>query len=516
MKIKSLIIKNFRSIVDCHFDFNDLFVLVGENNNGKSNIIDAIEMLLSKNKVNNVFDFYNKENPIIIEINFCDLTQFEKDKISEYLDGDKFILRKEFLYKEKENGDPDSESKMYYIKGGETSSTKAPNIFAGEILPEFYKVPAVRDIKEEVKFISTTYFGKFLDLLFESDDYDFSNLDDLLEKISIELKRTDDDAPLIKGAKEIEEIMCEQFRNCSLNFKIDTPGRKDLISQIEIFSNDGCETPLSSKGQGVQRAFIFSILLLYAQKLNNKLKDKDGKDKKDIIIAIDEPEIYLHPQQQRIIYNLFKKLIGIEDEQIQIIYTTHSSFMINIEDYKYLGLVTKNSVAEGTKITQINEDIFSGGDKEEFKTSCHFDPERNEMFFADKIIFCEGDTEKYSLPLIFDKLGINLIDKKISIIECGSKSSIPLFLKILNKFNEKAKKFKYYVFYDNDGGSGSQEIDVLMDDIKHRFIFIDDFEQYFSLTPSRKNKPYNFRKQILLKNKDDFPSDIKNFIVDNF
>jgi len=517
MKIKKVTIKNFRSIVECDFCFNDLLALVGENNNGKSNIIDAIEMLLSKNKVNNVFDFNDKNKSIEIEIIFHELTDFERSKLNSYLEDNFFTLKKEFFYKEKENGEPDSESKMFYIKDGEMKPTKAQNIFAGETLPEFYKVPAVRELKEETKIATTTYFGKFLDLLFSSDDYDFGNLDNLLDRINTELKRDDKNAPLIKGAKEIEEIMREQFKDCCLKFEIDTPKRKNLISQMEIFADDGCNTPLSSKGHGTQRAFIFSILLLYAQKLNEKLKNANGKDKKDIIIAIEEPEVYLHPHQQRIIYKLFKKLIGTEVEQIQIIYTTHSSFMVNIEDYKYLGLVTKNSVDEGTKVTQCIDDIFDGDERQEFKMACQFDPERNELFFADKVILCEGDTEKYALPVIFDKLGINLIDNRISIVECGSKNSIPLFQKVLNKFNEKEKKFDYYVFYDNDDNDGkNQEIDNLMDNSDNCFVFKNNLEEHFSLTNLRKDKAYNARKQLLDKPENEFPKDVKKFIQDNF
>lgn len=536
MKIKKITIKNFRSIVECDFEFKDLLALVGENNSGKSNIIDAIEMVLSKNKVNNEFDFYDKSKPIEIEIIFHKLTNFEKNKISSFLNNNLFVLKKEFFYKEKENGDPDSESKMYYIKDKKKKPTKASNFFSGETLPEFYKVPAVKELREETKIATTSYFGKFLELLFGSDDYDFSNLDDLLRKVNTELKREDKDAPLVKGAKEIEEVMCEQFRDCCLSFEIDISRRKDLISQVDIFADDGCKTPLFTKGHGTQRAFIFSILLLYAKKLNSKLVEKNARDKKDIIIAIEEPEIYLHPHQQRIIYNLFKKLVSSQAEQIQIIYSTHSSFMINIEDYKYLGLVTKNSIKDGTKVTQCIEDIFKGNDKdkEEFKMMCQFDPERNEMFFADKIILCEGDTEKYSLPVILDKLDINPIDKRISVVECGSKNGIPLFQKVLNKFNKKENKFDYYVMYDLDippkkykdenhkkeleeeARKINKDIDDLMGNIKQRFIFDPDFERYLSLEIGEEDKPYKARKKLLQKNKKCLPVDLVKFITDNF
>ena len=533
MRIHSVKIKNFRSIVSCDFEFADLLVLVGKNNSGKSSIIDAIEMLLFKNKVNSVYDFNNTSKPVEIEVSFNNLTVFEKEKLNTYLDGDNFILKKNFFYKEKNNGESDSESKMFYIKDGKDNPTKAQNIFTGETLPEFYKVPAVKELKEETKIIGTTYFGKFLDLIFESDDYDFRNLDNLLGLIKKELERDDENAPLVKSAEEIEKIMCEQFKDCGLTFRIDTPKRKDLINKLEIFVNDDQDTPLSTKGHGTQRAFIFSILLLYAKKLNNKFGQIEGKNKKNIIIAIEEPEIYLHPHQQRIIYNLFKKLADNEGERIQIIYSTHSSFMVNIEDYKYLGFVSKNSSSEGAKITQYTKDIFEGDDKEEFKMVCQFDPERNEMFFADKIILCEGDTEKHSLPVIFDKLGLNLIDRRVSIIECGSKNNIPLFEKVLNKFNEKENRFNYYVFHDSDTPpkkfKNEAEKNRLEEEAKNLnqailnlssvdkiFVFNSDFESHLSLTIGDSDKPYKVKKQLSEKKEADLPVDLSEFIKRNF
>ncbi len=533
MRIKNVRIKNFRSIVECTFKFNNLLVLVGKNNSGKSNIIDAIEMLLFKNKANSVYDFNNILQPIEIEADFVDLTEFEKEKLGACLDNDIFILKKIFTYKEEDDGELSLEGKMFYIKGGKDNPTKPQNIFTGETLPEFYKVSAVRDLKEETKITGTTYFGKFLDLVFESGEHDFSDLDLLLLKIRTELGRTDKNAPLVKSAKEVEEVIAEQFKDCGLEFKIETPERKDLISRLEIFANDGCTTPLSAKGHGFQRAFIFSILLLYAKKLNQKIGSVEGKDKKDIIIAIEEPEIYLHPQQQRIIYDLFKRLVNSDIEQVQIIYTTHSSFMVNVEDYKHLGFVTKKDKISGTKVAQCTEDIFIGDEKKEFQIACQFDPERNEMFFADGIILCEGDTEKHSLPVIFDKLGINLIKKRVSIVECGSKNSIPLFQKVLNKFNEKEKRFDYYVFHDLDIPpkkykdephkdeleKQSKELNKLIfDSIDNNkiFIFNTDFEDHLSLPECDSDKPYNAKKELLNRNKSSIPTDLSSFIYKNF
>lgn len=528
MRIKEIKIKNFRSIIECNFELNNLLALVGKNNNGKSNIIDGVEMLLHKNKVNSVYDFNDKTQPIEIESLFVDLTEFEKEKLKDYMENDNLKLKKVFNYKEKDNEEPDSESKMYFIKKGKDIPTKAKNIIIGEMLPEFYKIPAVKDFKEESKIVGTTYFGKFLNLVFESSNSDFDNLDKILEEIKMELERTDEKAPLIKSAKEIENIMHEQFKDCKLEFKIETPKRKNIINQLEVFVNDGYNTPLLMKGHGIQRAFIFSILLLYAKKLNNKINQIKGKNKKDIIIAIEEPEIYLHPQQQKIIYELFKKLILDENDQIQIIYTTHSSFMINVWDYKFLGFVSKKQNI-GTKITQCVKDIFDNNEKKEFQIVCQFDPERNEMFFADKIILCEGDTEKYSIPVIFDKMDLDFIEKRITIVECGSKNGIPLFQKILNKFNETEQIFDYIVFHDldippkkyknnkekKDLETQSNKINTLIADllnIDKIFIFNPDFERYLSLPEYNDSKPYNCRKELIKKTVKDIPIKLLDFI----
>lgn len=531
MRIKSLSINNFRSIVKCDFEINNLLALVGKNNCGKSNIIDAIEMLLLKNKAGSVYDFNHIESPIEITATFNDLTIFEKGKLKLYLEGDNFVLKKVIKYKMKENGEPDSDGKMYYVKDKKDHPTQPQNIFTGQTLPEFYKVPAVKELKEEAKIVGTTYFGKFLDLVFESDDYDFEKLDQLLAEINKELRRKDDNAPLVKSAKEVEEILAKQFKNFDLTFKIDTPKRKDFISQMEIFANDGSDTPLSSKGHGTQRAFIFSILMLYAQKLNDNLQKSERKEKKDIIIAIEEPEIYLHPHQQRIIYSLLKTLAENRSEQIQIIYSTHSSFMVNIEDYQYLGLVSKNDSDNGTVINQCLEDIFNGNDKAEFKMICQFDPERNEMFFADKIILCEGDTEKYSLPVLLNKIGINVLEKRISIVECGSKNGIPLFLKVLNKFNEKLEWFDYFVTHDLDIPAKNpkdeahktqleeeariinQTINDLIINKDKLFIFKPDFESYLKLEIGNSDKPYKARKKIQDFEKKDIPSDLSKYLL---
>lgn len=527
MRIRKINIKNFRSIVECDFDFNNLVTLLGENNCGKSNVLAAIEMFLKKTKVNGEFDFNKKDLPIEIDVTFGDLTDFEKEKLIHHIENDTLRLIKRFYFKTKEDGSPDSESKITSKTSEGENNVTPQNIFAGETLPEIYSIPAVRDVCDETKNTGTTNFGKFLDLLFNSsDDYDFSTVDRVLDEINTEIKRADDNAPLVKAANEIGLIMKKQFKNSEILFNVETQKRKDLLSKIEVYLNDGFNSPIQTKGNGTQRALIFSILLVYAIKLNQKIALTNQRDKKDIIITIEEPEIYLHPQQQRVIYKLFKELTNNIQNQIQIIYTTHSSFMFDISDYKNLCFLNKSDLNTGTKVSQCVENIFSEDERIEFQFINQFDPERNEMFFADKIILCEGDTEKNSLPILLDKLGINPIENKITIVECGNKENIRLFQKVINKFNVKFKVFKYVVFYDTDlrpnlslqetnhASELNSEIEGLLDG-NTSFPLNYDFESYFNLTLGR-SKPYSAKKQISMLTVNQVPTDFIDFIHTSF
>ena len=70
-------------------------------------------------------------------------------------------------------------------------------------------------------------------------------------------------------------------------------------------------------------------------------------------------------------------------------------------------------------------------------------PDRGEIFFAERVIFVEGETERVAFPYVAEKLGVINLD--ISIVDCGSKHNLPLYITIA-----KAFKIPYVVIYDED------------------------------------------------------------------
>lgn len=70
-------------------------------------------------------------------------------------------------------------------------------------------------------------------------------------------------------------------------------------------------------------------------------------------------------------------------------------------------------------------------------------PDRGEIFFAKRVVFVEGETEKVILPYLAKKLGI--YDADVSVIDCGCKHNLPLYIAIA-----KAFEISYLVIHDED------------------------------------------------------------------
>ena len=81
--LKSIRIKNFRSLKNFNMEFNKgLNVIIGENDAGKTSLIDSLKILFSKKKID-INDFNEIENPVTIELEDIDYTYFMESKVSE-------------------------------------------------------------------------------------------------------------------------------------------------------------------------------------------------------------------------------------------------------------------------------------------------------------------------------------------------------------------------------------------------------------------------------------------------
>lgn len=156
------------------------------------------------------------------------------------------------------------------------------------------------------------------------------------------------------------------------------------------------------------------------------------------LLFIEEPEAHTHPQLQAVfIKNIKDLLFGQDSVPLQAIITTHSSHIVSesdFDDIKYFRRDSDSSViSKNLKELSIVYKKEGPDAQSRFKfLKQYLTLNRSEIFFADKIILFEGETECAVLPAMLKKLDdddkqqndIPLLSQNISRIACGAYSHI--------------------------------------------------------------------------------------------
>ena len=222
----------------------------------------------------------------------------------------------------------------------------------------------------------------------------------------------------------------------------------ELGTDVNVF--DGVKTTAARKGHGLQRAMMFALLRIWADMLQDERKAGVGqgpaprKGSDSVVFAIEEPELFLHPHAQRKLSASLREIADAPEHQVFI--CTHSTHFIDLNRYKEVAIIKKDSAERGSYVKQCARDLFEGGGderKKRFQMAQWINPDRAELFFAQRVVFVEGETEKVALPFLADKLGVANPD--VSVIDCGSKHNLPLYIEIA-----KAFEIPYLVVHDED------------------------------------------------------------------
>ena len=329
-----------------------------------------------------------------------------------------------------------------------------------DLLPRFYLVPAVKDAQDESKTTQQTMLGKLLSELTNriiSKNPKFEEVKKQIEGLKKYLNKSEEgeDSERLQEIKDFEEtlssIIDENMPGTKVGIEIVTPELIDLFKDTKIILDDALPTSIDSKGHGLQRALIFAYIRAYAKTIST-IETEEEIFTRNFILAIEEPELYLHPNGQRKMMNVLRN-ISVKD---QVLACTHSNFFVDMYDYQNIIIVNRDNSGP-TNIFQVTEEIFKTEDEESrkrlkktFRYLSLFDLSRSEMFFSKKVVLAEGDTEKFILPFWASRLAQK--DKKydfsannICVIECGGKTNIHIFMRVLNKF-----KIHYVVIHDID------------------------------------------------------------------
>ena len=525
MKIKSITIHNFRSIKQETILFDDYSLLVGPNNCGKSNIIDALRIFYEKDgfKYNPKVDFpkfKTEDEEAWIEIEFKAMDEEYSNLKESYKSGDnEFKVRKWIKC-----ADSAVKPGIYAYESGNLSNSLfygPKNIQQGKFGDVIY-IPAVSKLDEYTKLTGPTALRDLINhviskVLEKSNAY--SNLKSAFDDFSklFPKEKSPDDISIGGLQDDIDNELAEW----GSKFKVITNSLspQDLVKYLidhEILDKClGAPIPSTSFGQGFQRHLIFALI-----KLTSKYKDvKVQKDKKEFqpdfnLILFEEPEAFLHPPQQVILGDNLRELSKGETEQVLI--STHSSLFVsrNIDDLKKLIKLQREGVE--TRIYQLTDkdinDIFKNNNEVNKISKSEFDDldseglryflwlnsERCSLFFANKILLVEGPSEKIFIEYLLKNKIISLKEKHLYILDSFGKFNIHRFMNLFEKLG-----VYHSVIFDDDKDVGShQQFNKLIESSGNKFtIHIEkigtDFEKFLDINPPSKDyqKPLNVLSQ---------------------
>ena len=424
MYISSVSIENFRAFKEkAVFHFNPgVTVLIGENDCGKSTVIDAIRYVLGTTDQSwqriELSDYYqeNTDNEIHITITFSNLTVREKAAFLECLTytKDEEILIINWSAKYMTNVNP--HRTFVSVNCGRNADVAAPSAEARELLRVTYLKP-LRDAQAQMRSGRGSRLAQILssipDLNLGEREYkegmDITSLSlagifDLSNQLLAEHK-------VIKAVnKGIGDILNTELmlNNDAVKTQITVAGEGNtdekkiysLLEKLDLNIQKDSVSNYGNVGLGTSNLMSMACEMLLNQD-NNELST---------FMLIEEPEAHIHAQRQlKLIQSMQKK-----EENQQVIMTTHSPLLASVVELNNLLLIQNRkafSMREGETMLDSSDYKF---------LERYLDATKANLFFAKGVIIVEGPGEALLLPTLAQLLNRNLTDYGISIVDVKS------------------------------------------------------------------------------------------------
>lgn len=450
MKLRHISIENFRGITNLDLPIGDTTVLIGENNAGKTAVLDAIRFALRevRSRRGCSFDSYDFHLPTTTAdpsaspaISIC-LT-FREDAPGEWSEVTVGRLtRAKILQSDgvgravvilKVGGRFDVPTQEFVqdwefrnlegaALGGLSDSTMG--VFQGEI--SYYYLAALRD--------ATKHFdprGSFWRPFLKESQLTPE------KRAEIEAKLSEVNELIISSHTSFEHVLNKlrdvkdviTMHGAGDLVSVDAvPGRLfDMLSkaQVTMSTGTGAKIPVGRHGDGTQSLAVLTLFHAFLQTWNS------GSP----IVALEEPEAHLHPSAIRSLWKLLERIPG------QKIISTHSGDLLS--EVPSDSIVRMYRPAGILKVAQFRDVALDDNDRRKF--NFHIRRDRGELLFARCWILGEGETEATLIPESARILNRNLEQSGIRFVTYQTGLSLESCIKVANGLG-----IHWVVLADND------------------------------------------------------------------
>lgn len=509
MYIYKIGIKNFRRFDEKGIEIslnNGINIILGENNIGKSALVDSIRIALSsgqykKNLYVTSDDFHidkygKRAEQINIDLYFQGLSEGQGSAFYLLTDGtntSKAELHIQYHLQKDTKGNYKIKD---YVTGGSRNNPLTKDVFDNINL---LYLPALRNAEGDLKPSRSSQLASMLTTVASTDEEKQRILSSFIlasEKIKSDPAIKSVEQIINKNLELIEKEELQQSVNVNLieptfeaiaasldvgymvehpYLKIETDEFLELLKKKDIdiddlkaknivnLIDDYCEinliqlqkynelkelyTDIISK-RNISRITLrqnglgYNNILSMAASLGDL--QKKPSDEEISVLLVEEPEAHLHPQLLDLLFNFFKK--SDNESKIQIFLTSHSPSLISKSDIDSIHIIynDKNQV----KNTSLNKIGLSEEQKEDLKR--YLDVTKSQLFFAKRVVFVEGISEAMLLTE-FAKLLHKPFDKySVEIVNINGVAFEP-FAKLFSDNEKKTNiRFPCAIISDND------------------------------------------------------------------